>query len=156
MQQWLSDHVVLLSVLSGLTFVAGLAGAVAVAVILPENYFETPPEHRHGKGLAKKVLKNVVGVVAVLAGMVMSLPLVPGPGIIILLVGVSMTDFPGKRKVEVNALRIPGILTGLNNLRQKFGRKPLRLPDDARRSQSPQPARGEPPDPRASHEVRSR
>lgn len=81
MQQWVSDHVVLLSVISGLTFIAGLVGAVAVAVVLPENYFVTPPEHRHGKGLARKVLKNVVGVVAVLLGVVMSLPLVPGPGV---------------------------------------------------------------------------
>ncbi len=39
MQQWVSDHVVLLSVLSGLTFVLGLVGAVVVAVVLPEDYF---------------------------------------------------------------------------------------------------------------------
>jgi hypothetical protein len=140
MQHWVMDHVVLVSVMSGLAFVAGLVTAVGVAVVLPENYFVTPPEHRHGKGLAKKILKNVVGVVAVLAGIVMAMPLVPGPGIVILVIGLSMTDFPGKRKVELKVLRIRGILFGLNKLRKSFGRAPLRLPNTSRDSLSPPPS----------------
>src|SRR3954447_27047667 len=100
MQEWVSDHFVLLSVISGITVVLGLVGAVVVAVALPEDYFVTQPEHGHRKGLGKKVAKNLLGIVAILLGVVMSLPLVPGPGIIILLVGLSMTDFPGKRKLE--------------------------------------------------------
>ena len=140
MQHWVMDHVVLVSVMSGLAFVAGLVAAVGVAVVLPENYFVTPPEHRHGKGLAKKILKNVVGVVAILAGIVMSMPLVPGPGIVILVVGLSMTDFPGKRKVELKALRIPGILSGLNKLRKSLGRAPLRVPNASGNSTSHQPS----------------
>ena len=141
MKHWVTDHVVLLSVISGLTVVAGLVGAVVVAVVLPEDYFVKPPEHRHGKSLANKVLKNMVGVVAILAGVVMSLPLVPGPGIILLLVGLSMTDFPGKRKVEVKLLRFPGLLTQLNKLREKFGRPALRLPERDSNSPLPEPAR---------------
>src|SRR5579859_797139 len=127
MQRWVVDHFVLLSDLSGVTVVAGLVGAVVVAVALPEDFFVKPTEHRHGKGLAKKVLKNVVGLVAIVAGFVMALPLVPG--IIVMLVGFSMADSPGKRKVEVKLLRVPGVSMGLNELRKRFGRAPLRLPN---------------------------
>jgi hypothetical protein len=140
MQQWVSDHVVLLSIVSGVTVLVGIIGAVTVAVLLPDDYFVKSPEHRHGKGTAKKIAKNVVGVVLLLVGILMSLPLVPGPGIILLLVGLSMTDFPGKRKVEVKLLKFPGLLKQLNKVRAKFGRKPLQLPDDARHSSSPQPS----------------
>ena len=129
MRQWLSDHFLLLSVISGLTFVAGLIGAVSVAVALPADYFVKPPEHRHGKSLARKILKNAVGVIALLLGFVMALPLVPGPGLIIMLVGMSMTDFPGKRKLEIRLLHIPGLLKQLNGIRARCGCPPLALPD---------------------------
>ncbi len=128
MRIWLSEHFVLLTVISITTFLAGIAGAVVVAIRLPENYFPRPPTHVHGTSLTRKIIKNIVGALILLIGFAMSLPLVPGPGVIVMLVGLSMMDFPGKKKLEIKLLRFPGLLSQLNRIRLACGRPPLNLP----------------------------
>jgi hypothetical protein len=61
MRVWLSQHFVLLSIVSIATFAAGIVGAVIVAVLLPEDYFTRPPGHAHGVSLARKIMKNIAG-----------------------------------------------------------------------------------------------
>lgn len=134
MQHWLAEHWLLVAGISAGTFLAGLAVMVFVAIHLPADYFTRPPVKAHDAGLARKILKNVGGVIVALLGVVLSLPLVPGPGAILILVGLSMTDFPGKRKLEVKLLRIPGLLTSLNKIRARYGHPPLELPKKVNRA----------------------
>ena len=60
-----------------------------------------------------------------LAGLVMALPLVPGPGLVFILVALSLLDFPGKRVLEAKLLGRPAVLQFMNNMRRRFGRPPL-------------------------------
>lgn len=69
--------------------------------------------------------KNVAGVVMVLLGLVMALPGIPGQGILTMIVGFTLIDFPGKRGLERRLIGRPSILRTINRLRARFHRVPL-------------------------------
>ncbi len=48
-----------------------------------------------------------------------------------MLIGISMLDFPGKRKVEAKLIGQPAVLHALNSMREKFGKPPLIIAPDA-------------------------
>jgi hypothetical protein len=72
------------------------------------------------------VAKNLIGGVLFLAGVAMLV--LPGQGILTILVGLVMMNFPGKRALELWVLRLPGITRAINRLRTRCHRQPLRLP----------------------------
>jgi hypothetical protein len=71
--------------------------------------------------------KNVAGVVLVVLGLVMALPGIPGQGILTMIVGITLIDFPGKRGLERRMIGRPRILRSINRLRARFHREPLDL-----------------------------
>jgi len=75
------------------------------------------------------ILQHVVGVILIVLGVVMSLPGVPGQGILTAFVGVMLLNFPGKRRFERWVLRRPTIRLSIGKLRARFGREPLQLDD---------------------------
>ena len=56
--------------------------------------------------------------------------LYPGQGVLTMLIGISMLDFPGKREVEAKLIGQPTVLSVINSMRQKFNKPPLRLAPD--------------------------
>jgi hypothetical protein len=119
--------------LSVLTFVGSIAAVTFVLVRLPANYFH--PSHgreflaeRHPVLRAAGVVaKNLGGVVLVVAGVIMSLPGVPGQGVLTILLGVMLLDFPGKRDLETRLVRQPRVFRSINALRARFDKPPLIL-----------------------------
>ena len=114
-------------------FVVGSAVVTFVLVKLPANYFHSSHAReflaeRHpvlrAVGIAAK---NVLGVVFVVLGVIMAVPGVPGPGVLTVLLGVMMLDFPGKRDLEARFLGQPRVYSAVNSLRAKFGKPPLIL-----------------------------
>lgn len=103
----------------------------ATLVMLPASHFVTgePVIRRHPllRGLLA-VLRNLVGGVVLLMGLVMIVPLVPGPGLVFLLLGLSLVTFPGKRSLELKLLRLPSVNGFITRLRARFGRAPFELP----------------------------
>ena len=71
------------------------------------------------------LLKNLLGVLLVVLGGMMSLPVIPGPGILMLVLGVMLLDFPGKRRLEQWLVRRAAVLSAINRLRQRYGKPPL-------------------------------
>jgi hypothetical protein len=98
-----------------------------VVLGLPPDYFERGPETRRPWTLGRLV-RNGAGVILVVVGALLSLPGVPGQGILTILVGVLLVDFPQRRRFERALLTRPGVLPTLNRLRARFGRPPLRPP----------------------------
>jgi hypothetical protein len=134
MLQWLTQHAWWLAILSGaLSLLLALAG-FTLLVKLPEDHFLRMAENpasgrpRRPSPLALVIIRNLVGIGILLVGVVMALPLVPGPGLILVVIGLSLTSFPGKRKLEMKLLSAPLALGLVNWLRSKAGRPPLRLP----------------------------
>ena len=108
-------------------------GLVAVAIVvarLPRDFF-VRDRARGRRSLVLRILKNVLGVALILVGIVLSLPLVPGPGILALLLGLSLTDLPGKRRLIRAVVRRPGVSRRLNALRRRLGRPAFMLPGKA-------------------------
>jgi hypothetical protein len=110
----------------------GSTGAVAWLVVrLPATYFcDTYPREVWGDqrpvfrwtGI---LLKNLLGVLLVVLGGIMAVPVIPGPGILILVLGVMLLDFPGKRRLERWLVHRATVLRAINQLRQRYGKPPL-------------------------------
>ncbi len=116
-----------------LTFGASLAIVSIVLVKLPATYFrkshkrkflaDRPPIIR---GIAI-IGKNLLGVVLVVLGVLLSLPGVPGQGVLTILLGVMLLDFPGKPRLEHWIVSRPKILQTINKLRHRFSKPKLVL-----------------------------
>ncbi len=72
-----------------------------------------------------RILKNALGWFMLPLGIFMALPLVPGPGVVFILIGISLLDFPGKRHLEERLLAYPPVFHAVNRMRQRFGRSPV-------------------------------
>lgn len=107
------------------SFVAGLL----VTLALPPDYFvRRRPSDARPWSLARVallVVRNLIGGLMFLAGLVMAVPLVPGPGLVFMLIGAGLVDFPGKRALELRLLRRRHVLRSVNGIRARFGRAPL-------------------------------
>ena len=71
------------------------------------------------------VVRNVVGVLLLLAGIAMLL--LPGQGLLTLVVALVVLDFPGKHQLERRIVRIKPLLNSINWLREKADVPPLRM-----------------------------
>lgn len=125
------------ALIGALIFVVTFAGSTAIVsfllVRLPPTYFQEShsrdfwlDRHRFIRW-AGIIAKNVLGLILVGTGIIMALPGVPGPGLLTVLLGVMLLDFPGKRRLELKLVSRPRVLQGINGLRLKFGRPPLVL-----------------------------
>jgi len=63
------------------------------------------------------IFKNLLGVVLVVLGGIMALLRVPGPGILTILLGVMLLNFPGKRRLERWLIRRPTVPSAINRRR---------------------------------------
>ena len=119
--------------ISVVTFVGSLAVATLVLVKLPANYFHSSHERefltdRHPVlRMVGIFFKNLLGLVLVACGIVMSVPGVPGQGVLTILLGIMLLDFPGKRALEVKLVSRPRVFRAINRLRARFGKPPLLL-----------------------------
>lgn len=112
-----------------LTFVTSLILVAALIVFLPQKYFVD-----HRPFLADKpplirwpavVAKNLLGLALMALGVALSIPGVPGQGIITILIGLVLVDFPGKRWLVRTLARRRFVQRSMNGLRSRFGRPPL-------------------------------
>jgi hypothetical protein len=113
-----------------------LIGAVLAPVMIlriPSDYFL--PERRvrlssRSRHPVVRVLvltaKNVLGAVLLLSGFFMLV--LPGQGLLTLLAGLILMDYPGKFRFERWLVRRPYVLSAMNWLRVHRGRRPLRAP----------------------------
>jgi len=115
--------------LGGLGIAAGFLLLALVLATLPKDFFARP---RRASGI-KKILKNVAGGAALVAGTALSLPLVPGPGFVLILVGLALLDFPGRQRLLRKLVRRPGVHAKLNGFRRRLGRPQFILPESAGR-----------------------
>lgn len=109
-----------------------------ILVRLPADYFAgpSPPDFWHGRPpavrIVGRILRNGLGACLVVVGIFLSLPGIPGQGLLTILIGLMMLDVPGKRKWEQRLVRRPKVLAFINGLRQRYGRPELTFDPDER------------------------
>src|SRR5215218_1502218 len=114
--------------LGSLTFSFLSIGIVMVKI--PENYFSSHYQQDFMPGSpwivrwGAVVAKNIFGFLLVILGIILSLPGVPGQGILTILLGLIMLDIPGKRPLEARIIKRPVILATINNLRARYQKPP--------------------------------
>ena len=104
--------------------------AVLVSVVLVPRFLATlPPDYLRAdrqvpaSSVLVRVLRNLLGVVLVLLGVAMLV--LPGQGLLTLLVGLLLVDFPGKPQLVRSLLSRPKVLSVVNKLRGHRGAAPL-------------------------------
>lgn len=119
------EHVVLAAGVWVLLTAGSLGLVLRVVLALPPDYFEVDPPARASWTLGR-IGRNLAGILLIVVGALLSIPGVPGQGVLTMLVGVLLVDFPRRRQMERKLLSRPGVLPALNRLRARFGRPPLR------------------------------
>jgi hypothetical protein len=115
------------------TFFINLAIVSFILVKIPANHFSKTRKTKFWSGphpllhAAGVIGKNIGGILLVAIGIVLSLPGVPGQGLLTVLLGIMLLDFPGKHRLEQKLLSRPSIVNAINSLRGRFGKKPLEL-----------------------------
>src|SRR5689334_22579836 len=134
-QQYVStDTLIWLTVLSMVFFLGTLIAIPFILVRLPADYFDVRvprpwmEDHHPVLRLMGHIVKNVVGAIFLFAGFLMLF--LPGQGVLTMLIGISVLDFPGKRKIEAKLIGQPTVLGVINSMRQKFDKPPLLLAPD--------------------------
>lgn len=117
--------------ISVLTLAVTVVAVPWVVARLPADYFnqahrEVLPQDRSVPGLLLMGVKNLLGAILVLLGILMLFT--PGQGILTLLVGLLLMNFPGKYRLERALVARPGVFRGLNWLRQRRGEGPFEIP----------------------------
>ena len=109
-----------------------VAAAAVIVLRLPPTYFSeddarhTARSWRSPRGLGR----NLLGLALIALGALLSIPGVPGQGLLTILIGLMLVDFPGRRRAEKAVARRRGVLAALNRIRRRFGRAPLSPPPD--------------------------
>jgi hypothetical protein len=113
-------------------FVGGILLVPWLVVRMPADFFlrhDRPQASRHPIIHALLVAaRNAVGWPLLLLGIAMLV--LPGQGLLTILVAVALVDFPGKRRVELALVREKHLHRGIDWLRRRAGVAPLLIPDD--------------------------
>ena len=136
MLDWLRENETLLwwlGIGSVVTFVGSLLLVPWLAARIPADYFM--PRNRPASRLRQQhpalrlvlaILRNVLGILILLAGVAMLV--LPGQGLLTIIIGLMLIDFPGKYRLEQWAIRQGPVHKSINWLRAKARREPLQLP----------------------------
>ena len=124
-----------LAALSAITFLATLVVVPMLVVRLPSDYFSYRKRHRApwadrhpAVRLTLLVAKNALGGVFVACGIAMLV--LPGQGILTMLIGVVLLDFPGKYRLQRWVVGHKPVLRSINWLRRRREREPIALDDE--------------------------
>ena len=133
--EWLIAHQYLLGwigVISFLVFSLSLLSLPWLVAMIPEDYFSSQKRKRailknevFGTWIVIFILKNSIGLLLVTGGVLMLF--LPGQGVLTIIAGLIMTDYPGKFELERRIVSNKKILEKLNWLRNKANQPSLKI-----------------------------
>lgn len=114
------------------TFVGSLILIPLLVVRIRVDYFSreqrepdrSPPQHAALRFVGR-ILKNFVGIVFIVTGIVMLV--LPGQGVLTILLGIMLMSFPGKRALERRIVQQPTVLQAINWMRAKANQPALEI-----------------------------
>lgn len=120
--------------LSLLTIIVSFIAVPMVIRRMPYDYFletsesaEAIREQHPALRLIFLILKNILGLLLIAGGLLMFVT--PGQGILTLLIGILLMNFPGKRRLEIRLIRMKPLKRAVDWIRRRAGQRPLELPE---------------------------
>ena len=131
---WFSDHpgvLIGLGASSILIFIISIFGISLFVAQIPEDYFLSS-KRKPSKWLEQKPIlrlavlfgKNIIGVSLIIGGLLMLV--LPGQGLLTILTGLLLINYPGKFKLEQKLVAMPSVFRALNWIRVKANKPPLK------------------------------
>jgi hypothetical protein len=127
-----------LSLLSVITFIATLLIIPMMVVKMPEDYFLYDKSHLKDFRrqhpiirLFSVIFKNILGTVFIVAGVIMLI--LPGQGVLTILIGFTLVNFPRKRALERWIIQNQAVHKVVNWIRAKAGKPPVKVPEKSHR-----------------------
>ena len=118
--------------ISLITFIGSLILIPWLIVRLPEDYFSGSRRHKSRLKMqhpvvywSARVAKNALSLILIVAGIAMLV--LPGQGLLSILIGISISDFPGKYHLERYLVSRPGVLKSINWIRKRAGKPSLSM-----------------------------
>ncbi len=134
-QSFIQDNDALLfglGVFSLMCFFVTLAIIPWLVVKLPHDYFagrkrNAPVSGKlpFGMRIVVLVLKNCLGLVIIMLGIIMLI--IPGQGVLTMVIGLILIDFPGKYRLERSLMQRKHVLKTVNWLRARGQKPPLKF-----------------------------
>lgn len=113
-------------------FLISVAVIPWVVIKIPANYFDQKRRIKISKNSQHPLLaqllngiRNLLGFSLIVLGLLMLI--LPGQGILTILIGLFLMNFPGKYKLERKLISMPKILKSLNWIRHKANKEPFVL-----------------------------
>jgi archaellum biogenesis protein FlaJ (TadC family) len=139
MLEWINAHQAMLwwlGLFSVITFMCTLTLTPIIVTCIPADYFDhrrRSPTRRKEQNQAIRLTlllgKNLLALTLIAGGIAMLF--LPGQGLLTILIGVMLLDFPGKYVLERRIVQQPKVLHTINWLRAKSNRPPLHIPADS-------------------------
>jgi hypothetical protein len=130
----LAEHPALLmglGITSIFIFILSLVGVSWFVALIPEDYF-TGASRRSSKfkenapllSFLLLIAKNLLGFCLILGGFLMIV--LPGQGLLTIITGLFLINYPGKFQLEQKIVTIPAVFKALNWIRLKAKKPPLK------------------------------
>ena len=113
-----------------ISFIMSLIVIPWLIIQMPYDYFSFKKRQKWKWSHSSVILnfiKDLLGLILIIAGTLMLV--LPGQGILTILVGVILANFPGKYKLERWIIHRPSVLKTLNWLRKRAKKRPLLVND---------------------------
>lgn len=126
-----SNVLIAFGLVSVATFILSLVLVPVIIVKIPENYFSSKNRNARWEEMNPVlrgiliILKNILGVILLVMGILMLV--LPGQGLLTILFGIALIDFPGKHTLVKRLVSYPKIINSINWIRNKADKKPLLL-----------------------------
>lgn len=120
----------MLGITSATLFVASLILIPVIIIRLPSDYFSAEHKHwlrTHPAFIPLFIVQHIIGVTLFIAGILMLV--LPGQGILSMVLGLSLISFPGKHRLLQRVFLRPRVHKSMNWVRMKAGVPLFTLPE---------------------------
>ena len=123
-------YILWLATISLFVFIFSLISIKWLVALIPTNYFIKKNMVKSKKSysfiwLISIIVKNLIGYTLILGGLLMLV--LPGQGLFTILMGLVLSNYPGKYNIERRFISIPSVLKTVNWLRKKSNKPPLEI-----------------------------
>ncbi len=123
-------YILWLATISLFVFIFSLVSIKWLVALIPTDYFVKKNISESKKSysllwLMSIIVKNIIGYTLILGGILMLV--LPGQGLFTILMGLILSNYPGKYTIEKRIISIPSILKTINWLRKKSNKPRLKI-----------------------------